>query len=204
MKKQSLIIFTRYPEAGKTKTRMIPLLGKEGAAKVQGEMTEYIVNKFSKLQEQNIEINIYFTGGNEDLMQQWLGNNFIYKLQSEGDLGHRMKTAFIDIFNNNVSQAIIIGIDCPEITIEILEKGFTLLEQNHDLILGEAQDGGYYLIGLNKIIPELFDNIKWGSPQVLQETINIAQNLNLNYYLLPPLNDIDRPEDLHIWEKFKI
>lgn len=201
MKKQRLIIVTRYPEIGKTKTRMIPLLGAKGAMELHRQMTEYLVNKCQSLGQNNQEIIIYFTGGNEHLMQQWLGSNFIYKPQVEGDLGLKMKSAFIDAFNQGITEAVLIGTDCPEITIELLQQSFKLLINNQDLVLGKAQDGGYYLIGLNRLIEPLFDHIKWGSSQVLNQTLTIAKNLNLNYHLLPELSDIDRPEDLSIWEK---
>lgn len=201
MKKQRLIIVTRYPEIGKTKTRMIPLLGAKGAMELHRQMTEYLVNKCQSLGQNNREIIIYFTGGNEHLMQQWLGSNFIYKPQVEGDLGLKMKSAFIDAFNQGITEAVLIGTDCPEITIELLQQSFKLLINNQDLVLGKAQDGGYYLIGLNRLIEPLFHHIKWGSSQVLNQTLTIAKNLNLNYHLLPELSDIDRPEDLSIWEK---
>jgi len=201
MKKQRLIIVTRYPEIGKTKTRMIPLLGAKGAMELHRQMTEYLVNKCQSLGQNNREIIIYFTGGNEVLMQQWLGSNFIYKPQVEGDLGLKMKSAFIDAFNQGITEAVLIGTDCPEITIELLQQSFKLLINNQDLVLGKAQDGGYYLIGLNRLIEPIFHHIKWGSSQVLSQTLTIAKNLNLNYHLLPELSDIDRPEDLSIWEK---
>jgi len=201
MKKQRLIIVTRYPEIGKTKTRMIPLLGAKGAMELHRQMTEYLVNKCQSLGQNNREIIIYFTGGNEHLMQQWLGSNFIYKPQVEGDLGLKMKSAFIDAFNQGITEAVLIGTDCPEITIELLQQSFKLLINNQDLVLGKAQDGGYYLIGLNRLIEPIFHHIKWGSSQVLSQTLTIAKNLNLNYHLLPELSDIDRPEDLSIWEK---
>ncbi len=201
MNKQLLIILTRYPEIGKTKTRMIPILGEKGAMELHRQMTEYTVNKFKELSQENIEIQIYFTGGNNILMQQWLGSSLTYKYQAEGDLGNKMKSAFIDAFNEEKKQVILIGTDCPEITIDLLQQSFNLLTFNQDLILGKAQDGGYYLIGLNRIIEPIFNQITWGSNQVLNQTLDIAKKLKLNYHLLPELPDIDRPEDLSIWEK---
>jgi len=201
MNKQLLIILTRYPEIGKTKTRMIPILGEKGAMELHRQMTEYTVNKFKELSQENIEIQIYFTGGNNILMQQWLGSNLTYKYQAEGDLGNKMKSAFIDAFNQGIKQVILIGTDCPDITIDLLQQSFNLLTFNQELILGKAQDGGYYLIGLNRIIEPIFNQITWGSNQVLNQTLDIAKKLKLNYHLLPELPDIDRPEDLSIWEK---
>ncbi|MEA5511470.1 TIGR04282 family arsenosugar biosynthesis glycosyltransferase [Crocosphaera sp. UHCC 0190] len=196
-----LIIFTRYPEPGKTKTRLIPVLGAEGAANLQKQLTEHTVKQAKKLLN-NLAISIYYTGKNKELMQAWLGDNLSYYSQARGDLGNRMNMAFIESFKLGFSKAVIIGIDCPDLNINILKNAFNYLE-NHDLVLGEAADGGYYLIGLKRVIPELFREILWGTSEVLSMTTNIADGLNLSYYLLPVLSDIDRPEDLYIWEKYK-
>ncbi|MEM9510943.1 MAG: DUF2064 domain-containing protein, partial [Cyanobacteria bacterium P01_E01_bin.35] len=82
----------------------------------------------------------------------------------------------------------------------ILNQAYNSL-QDHDLVLGVAEDGGYYLIGLNQVQPQLFCNIDWGTERVLNQTRNIAENLNLDVHYLPALSDVDRPEDLPIWQK---
>jgi rSAM/selenodomain-associated transferase 1 len=196
--KQTLIIFTRYPEKGKTKTRLIPLLGAEGSANLQRKMTEETVKKAKILQSKlKININIYFTEGNEKLMSEWLGNDLVFKTQREGDLGQKMQEAFQEAFNNHNQQVVLIGVDCPKLDEVILQEAFKS-SQNHDLVIGPALDGGYYLIGLNRLIPELFQGINWGSSEVFNQTKNIAQNLGLKIHYLPQLYDIDRPEDLQL------
>ncbi len=200
-----LIIFTRYPEAGKTKTRLIPALGPDGAADLQRLMTEYTLKQAKALLDffpENLDIEIRFAGGDEAKMQGWLGggNKITYRPQSEGDLGVRMLAAFTDAFNIGMERVIIIGIDCPDLDAAILKQAFEQL-QSHDLILGQAADGGYYLIGLRRLIPELFTGIDWGSDRVLSQTLTIAKNLGFPWQLLPELADIDRPEDLHILAK---
>ena len=197
-KKQKLIIFTRYPEAGKTKTRMISALGKEGAAKLQRQMTEYTLKQAQLLK--NITLEIHFSGGNQDLMKDWLGDKLIYQQQSSGDLGQRMYAAFANSFAQGFSEIIIIGIDCPDINPSLLEDAFSKLEK-HDLLLGSATDGGYYLIGLSVLVAALFDNINWGTSTVLTQTVTIAEQLGLKIAYLPELQDVDYPEDLLIWEK---
>jgi hypothetical protein len=197
-----LIIFTRYPEAGKTKTRLIPALGPEGAADLQRLMTEYTLKQAKALSDffpENLDIEIRFAGGNEEKMQAWLGgvDKITYQPQADGDLGFRMLAAFTDAFNIGIERVIIIGIDCPDLDAAILKQAYEQL-QSHDLILGQAADGGYYLIGLRRLIPELFTGIDWGSDRVLSQTLTIAKNLGSPWQLLPELADIDRPEDLHI------
>jgi uncharacterized protein len=204
-----LIIYTRYPEPGKTKTRLIPLLGEKEAADLQQKMTEYtLIQARQLLQLFPVTIEVRFAGGNLQLIEKWLSKNFnsqlLYQHQGEGDLGQKMANSFLEAFNKGAEQVITIGSDCPGVNTEILTTAFQHL-QTHDLVLGPAIDGGYYLIGLQRnigeLIGELFQNINWGTEQVLQQTIDIAQKLNLSVEYLPILADVDRPEDLYVWEQ---
>ncbi|MDY6803020.1 MAG: TIGR04282 family arsenosugar biosynthesis glycosyltransferase [Cyanobacteriota bacterium] len=193
-----LIIFTRYPEPGKTKTRLIPALGAEGAANLQRKLTEETVAKARELSSVfPVSVEVRFAGGNLSLMESWLGSNLQYREQDSGDLGDRMAGAFQTAFNSGIQRGIIIGIDCPGLNGEILRQALEKLEQN-DLVLGPAEDGGYYLIGLRRLIPELFRGINWGTAEVREKTVAIAQNLHLAIDYLPLLPDIDRPEDLSL------
>ncbi|HEY9597725.1 MAG TPA: TIGR04282 family arsenosugar biosynthesis glycosyltransferase [Cyanophyceae cyanobacterium] len=194
--KECLIVFTRYPEPGKTKTRLIPMLGAEGAARLQHRMTENTLTQAKELEIiRPSVVKVYFTGGDRKLMQNWLGSDFIYQQQSQGDLGQRMASAFQEAFAGGMTGAVIIGTDCPDLDAQLIAKAFHLL-QLYDLVLGPAEDGGYYLIGLRQLIPELFVGIPWSTDEVLQQTIRIAQALDLAIAYLPLLKDIDRPEDL--------
>jgi rSAM/selenodomain-associated transferase 1 len=197
---QHLIVFTRYPEPGTTKTRLIPVLGKEGAASLQRQMTEHTLFQVKNLPTINsTSVEIRFAGGNLELMQAWLGDGLSYQPQGEGDLGQRMQRSLLSALQNGAQQVVFIGIDCPGINAEILTTAFNNLT-HHDLVVGPAVDGGYYLIGLKQYVPELFANIDWGTATVLQRTINIAQQLNLSLMQLSLLADIDRPEDLPMWQ----
>lgn len=199
----NLIIFTRYPEAGKTKTRLIPILGKDGAASLHKQMLQHTFLQAKKLQQITpVAIEIHFTGGNENLMQKCLGNQVIYRQQQGQDLGERMSLSFQGSFTAKMNRVVIIGSDCPELNYLILAEAFTEL-QNHDLVLGPARDGGYYLIGLNSLFRELFIDINWGTNEVLNQTLFKTKTLGLKYHLLPILADIDIPENLVIWEKYR-
>ena len=197
---ETLIIFSRYPQPGTTKTRMIPALGADGAAQLQRQMTEHTLNTAKQLLR-DITIEIHFAGGNIELMRQWLGKDIQYVPQVAGDLGDKMRSAFDRAFSLDKQQVVTIGIDCPDIDSTILNNAFNSL-QTHDLTLGSAEDGGYYLIGLNHSVPQLFDNINWGTERVLEQTKNIANKLDLQVHYLPTLSDVDRPEDLAIWQKY--
>jgi len=216
MIKKRLIIFTRYPVAGRTKTRMIPALGEQGAANLHREMAEYtLLNLLALGYEKSLEIGIYYSGGNLSLMQAWLNpvisfftknnshlsiNPISYHAQIGEDLGKRMQGAFEDAFNNTIEKTIIIGTDCPDLAQNIIEEAFFALD-SHDVVLGPASDGGYYLIGLSKCFPMLFKNIDWGSDRVLDQTKSIIEQEKLNVYYLQVLTDIDRLDDLYIWER---
>lgn len=192
LSKAALIIFTRYPEAGKTKTRLISALGEEGAAQLQKKLTEHTLSEVSQLA---VDCRIYFAGGNKTLMANWLGESYQYYPQSEGNLGDRLIQALKEGFNQGIARIIIIGIDCPDLKAALIDQAFQALTQN-DLVLGKAEDGGYYLIGLRGFYPQLFQGIDWGTHVVLQQTVTVAETLGLSIRYLPLLNDIDTPEDL--------
>jgi rSAM/selenodomain-associated transferase 1 len=150
--KNRLIIFTRYPVPGKTKTRLIPALGAEGAADLQKQMTEHTLERMRPLTEKGMEVQILFDGAEDGEMVQWLGGGFALAPQGEGDLGERMRLAFSGCFETGVERVVIIGTDCPSLGAEDVEEAVDLLEEN-TLVLGPATDGGYYLIGIRSDAP---------------------------------------------------
>jgi rSAM/selenodomain-associated transferase 2/rSAM/selenodomain-associated transferase 1 len=203
-----LIVFTRYPEIGTTKTRMIPIMGSGGAANLQREMTEYILSRVvGQWASNDPAVEIRYEGGSEDLMQRWLGPEFEYVLQRGAGLGERMKRAFEDAFESGAASAIIIGTDIPDLNEKVVKNAFALLKQK-EMVLGPAKDGGYYLIGLSKTgfspdISELFSGIEWGENDVLKKTLDATARLGIGYALVDELADVDRPEDLPVWEHRK-
>lgn len=204
MTKERLIIFTRYPEPGKTKTRLIPALGAEQAAMLHRQMTEYTLEQVRLVQQHRpITVEVRFAGGDSKLMTNWLGSNIICKPQAEGDLGTRMGRSLSLAFDDGIDRVAVIGTDCPGLNADIISLAFDSLQQSYDLVLGPALDGGYYLLALRCFIPELFININWGTATVLQQTVDIAKQLNLSIAYLPQLADVDRPEDLLVWEQIK-
>ena len=204
--RERLIIFTRYPEPGKTKTRLIPVLGEDGSAELQRQMTELLLSRSRKLSaSRNVSIEIRYEGGNEILMQQWLGLQFNYALQPAGNIGHRMGVAFDDAFQSGFETIVIIGTDIPGITTAILKQAFESLH-HQELVVGPARDGGYYLIGIHhgcwpKAKAMLFNKLPWGTDSVLSQTLAAAEKIGLNPLLLETLDDVDRPEDLAIWHQ---
>ncbi len=196
-----LIIFTRYPEPGKTKTRLIPVLGAEGAAALHRQMAERILSWAKPMRSQNLSLQVRVEGETE-LVRRWLGLDLSCREQGEGDLGRRMSRAFEEGFQTGFENIVLIGTDCPGLSADLVRNAFARLA-SEEAVLGPANDGGYYLIGLRKTVPALFENIPWGTAEVLHSTLDITAGLRVRVSLLVPLDDIDRPEDLWILKNFE-
>jgi hypothetical protein len=201
--KACLIIFARYPQAGQVKTRLMPAVGGEGAAAIYREMAEFTLDQARGVAAKRaISVQVWFTGGRKDALQQWLGEDLTYAPQPEGNLGDRLLSAFRAAFEQGYGAAMAIGTDCPSLDTAILIQALEAL-QHHQLVLGPSTDGGYYLMGLRRSVPELFAGIAWSTDKVLQQTEAIAATLGLTQYRLPSLTDVDNPEDLEIWYQIK-
>jgi rSAM/selenodomain-associated transferase 2/rSAM/selenodomain-associated transferase 1 len=199
--KESLAVFVRHPEPGRTKTRLIPTLGPEGAANLQRQMTRQTLATSDALAaRRNVAVEVCYSGGDATLLGGQFGMRRTYRPQCDGDLGRRMDDSFGRAFSAGAGRVVLIGSDCPELTVEILAGAFEAL-RDHELVLGPAADGGYYLIGLRRCVPELFQGIDWSTPQVLAQTLRAARTAGLAPYLLPQLHDVDVPEDLPVWER---
>ena len=200
---ERLIVFTRYPEPGKSKTRLIPVLGPEGAVQLQQEMTQHVLGWAKALATcRPLCLEVCFEGGDDSLMRQAFGNDLTYCRQAVGDLGQRMHAAFEAAFQAGSHRAVLIGTDCPELDGRLVQAAFDRLGGN-DLVLGPASDGGYYLIGLRSPAPSLFDGILWGTGEVLRATLRVAKAAGLSVALLPRLSDVDCSEDIAVWNRVK-
>ena len=121
-------------------------------------------------------------------------------LQNGADLGERMQNAFAEAFARGQQRVLIIGSDCVELETYMIKEAFAVLE-NNDVVIGPAKDGGYYLLGMRKFYPTLFENKPWSSEDLLMDTIIDLKKLNAPYYLLKTLSDIDHVEDLALMSK---
>lgn len=195
-----IILFTRYPESGKTKTRLIPALGAEGAAALHQQLTEHALTHARAQTLADVEI--AWTGGDEAAMRAWLGPDTRLREQVSGDLGTRMKAALHTAFTEGATEALVAGSDCPDLDAETYEAAFDALN-HHDLVVGPAADGGYYLIGARATsaaaLSALFMQMEWSTNRVLTETLARAQQAKLRVEQLATLQDVDLPEDLPTW-----
>ncbi len=194
-----ILIFARFPVPGKVKTRLIPELGALRAARLYRRMAENALRVARCLHEDditdNIEISICFTGADKRYFRSWLGEGIHYEPQTSGDLGTRMHQAFMSAFREKSEYAILFGSDAPDISKDILLQAFEKL-RDHDIVLGPARDGGYYLIGMKRPHPELFTGIEWGTGEVYQQTLGKIGKMELSFAKTATLDDIDRPRDL--------
>ncbi len=187
---RALIIFLKHPHLGKCKTRLAKTIGDVKALKIYEILLNHTHQVTKNLYVQKF---LYFDKPNIDTLN-WEGN---YKIeyQNKADLGGKIQHAFAEVFNKQHYPVIIIGTDCVEITSQIINDAYRQLN-HYDVVIGPAKDGGYYLLGLNKTTPQLFENIEWSTNTVLSDTIKKARDLALSYCFMPALNDIDVEEDL--------
>ena len=189
MNNNLLIIFTRNPELGKVKTRLSATVGNEAALNIYKFLLQHT---FSITKNLKVEKQVHYSVKVRD---NDIWNETIYnkKQQSGKDLGKRMENAIQKGFEDGFKNIILIGSDLYDISQLDLETAFNALK-NHNFVIGPAEDGGYYLLGMNTMNSALFKNKKWGSDTVLKETLNNLKNET--YQLLPLRNDIDVFEDI--------
>jgi rSAM/selenodomain-associated transferase 2/rSAM/selenodomain-associated transferase 1 len=201
MASDRLIVFTRYPEPGRTKTRLIGTLGATGAAELQRRMTLHTLTTARDLAAAGrVEVEVRFHGGDEAAMRRSFGDGVSYREQGEGDLGDRLARSVDDARREGAASVIVIGSDCPGIDVDVLGRAFDLVRDDPlRIVLGPASDGGYYLIGLGHAAPEVFADIAWGTEIVLDQTLEAARRAGRPTRLLDVLADVDRPEDGEGW-----
>lgn len=194
MNSDLLIIFVKNPILGKAKTRLAATIGDEQALKVYQLLLEKTKHETVNL---NLDKLVYYSDhiDNSDL---WKNQSYDKEVQVPGDLGIKMASAFEKAFQDGYQRVCIIGSDCYEMSQAHLESAFKMLKSN-DAVIGPAEDGGYYTIGMSRFIPELFENKAWSTDTVGADTIKNFQNLALSYEVLPTLNDVDTEGDLGPW-----
>ena len=183
-----VVLFTRYPEPGKAKTRLIPAIGAERAAQVHRTLTERTVQA---VLESGLALEVRATGAPMEAFADWLGA-ISFVDQGAGDLGERLARA------GPPYPTLFIGSDAPDLTADLLRNSADALG-HADAVIGPAQDGGYWLLGLVRPVEGVFDEIDWGTDVVFSQTIARLAAAGIDPVVLPQLADCDRPEDLARW-----
>ena len=179
-------LFARWPEAGKAKTRLIPALGADGAADLHRRLTERTV---TTIHAAGLPCEVRSTGADPQAFRDWLGPAVTIVDQGEGDLGQRLARAAADV------PVLLLGADIPGLEPDHLCAAAAALA-TAAAVIGPAEDGGYWLLGLSAPAPQVFENIAWGTETVFAETV---ARLDPPPVVLARLADLDRPEDLARW-----
>ncbi|MEQ5790352.1 TIGR04282 family arsenosugar biosynthesis glycosyltransferase [Muricauda sp. NFXS6] len=189
MSKNLLLILTRNPELGKCKTRLAAKVGNKVALDIYKFLLDHTVTFTKNLK---VEKWVYYS---EEIWQDDIWDNNVYqkKLQVGKDLGERMMNAFKEGFQAGFENIIVIGSDMFHLNQSDLEEAFSKFK-DHNYVVGPAEDGGYYLLGMKSIKPELFQNKNWGTDTVLQDTLSDIKNEKVA--LMDEKNDVDYYKDI--------
>ena len=196
---QALIIFVRKPELGKVKTRLAATVGDEKALAIYKELLQHTFEITSVTDADKF----VFYADEIETGDLWSGPRFFKAVQSNGDLGEKMKNAFRSLFQKGYDKVLIIGSDCFDLSAALIHQAFELLDKDN-LVIGPAKDGGYYLLGMKKMVAVIFKNKKWGTSSVYNDTIKDLSKNNLSYAILPLLRDVDTEDDWVASKKTKV
>lgn len=187
----ALVIFVRNPVLGQVKTRLAKDIGDERARAIYLQLLQHTLEITRGLSFRKF---IYYADEVSDC-DLWSVPGYTKRKQNGNDLGERMLNSFKELFDQGFTRIVIIGSDCLQLKTNTLEQAVSLLESNV-AVIGPASDGGYYLLGLTKLYPELFLNKPWSTDQVFTKTIDDFNNQGITYALLKELSDIDDISDL--------
>lgn len=199
MLRDKLVVFIKAPRPGMVKTRLAASIGVDAACAAYRSLAETVLARVSAID--GLELRYTPEDAYPDV-SPWLQPSWTAAPQGSGDLGERLIRAFDDSFASGAERVVIIGSDCPDLeTADVRDAWRALLA--HDVVLGPAVDGGYWLVGLRRGAPTLFRGIAWSSSAVLKQTLQRAAAAHLRVHLLRMLRDVDTVEDWQRWQHGK-
>jgi uncharacterized protein len=184
----------KVPTAGAVKTRLEPHLSPDECAALAGAFLQDTVNKAKKVCE-NV-ILAYSPPQKTNALRKLAPSQSIFIEQTGSGLGERMFNAFKFAFEQKSDSIVMIGTDSPTVPADFIEQAFEFLELESDAVLGKTEDGGFYLIGLRKLVKEIFENVEWSSPETFEQVFENIHNLNLHLRETPGWYDVDTKADL--------
>ncbi len=190
-----LIVFVKAPRPGQVKTRLAAAVGDTQAAEIYLRLLRRTVLAFSELPQVEVR---FAPDEAEAEIRPWVLSPWRRRPQGEGDLGARLRRGFAEAFAGGARRVVVVGSDCPGVERGDIEAAWAALAA-HDVVLGPARDGGYWLVGLRAPQPALFEEIAWGGSAVLCQTRERAAQRGLEVHLLRELADVDTLED---WEAY--
>lgn len=194
---QYLAMLCRWPEMGRSKTRLAAEIGVTAAHRVYRELLHCCVRHARTACTLPHRRALFFVDPPSRCraMAEWLGDPASVAPQGDGDLGRRMRDAAAEAFRRGAEAVALVGSDCPLLTPARIERAFAELA-SHRVVLGPAADGGFYLLGLSQMVPELFRPLQWGSKRVYALMRNRCRRLGVEVAELEVLPDVDRLSDL--------
>ena len=177
------------------KTRLAEALGPHGALAAYRALVERLLEQLTPLPCVQLR-HAPDDAANE--IAGWLRPGWLTAPQGDGDLGTRMQRAFDDAFASGAGRVVLIGSDCPHITTGDIAAATAALDE-HDVVLGPAEDGGYWLIALRAAAPQLFQQMEWSTPRVLEQTLERARAAGMRVHHLRRLPDVDTAAD---WQRY--
>lgn len=188
-----VLVFAKAPQPGNVKTRLIPLLGSEGAAALHARLVEHTLAVANVALRGSLEL--HGAPADDDFLRYCSAQYGATLVEQSGtDIGERMHAAFARVLANGCSGAVLVGSDSPALTPRHLKLALRALDSN-DAVFAPAEDGGYVLIGLGRLDVRLFEGISWGGPTVMDETRVRLRMLEWRWHELETLWDVDRPAD---------
>ena len=190
----AVIVFAKAPAPGAVKTRLVPLLGAEGAAALHARLVKRTLQTARAASFRRLEL--HGAPGIDDPFFRFCAAHYSANLvaQTEGDLGARMVAAFESALADS-PRALLVGSDCPALTVRHLHQADRALRDGADAVFVPCEDGGYALIGLRRVDARLFNGIEWGGGNVMADTRARLSELGWRCRELEMLWDVDRPED---------
>ena len=185
--------FAKFPEPGQVKTRLAKDIGPAAAAAFYRRVAEYVLKRTMPLESVYRRIVFYTPDAMSQGFEEWLPDE-VLRPQKGADVGERMSNALSEMFETGAEKAVIVGADIPELHRGIINRAFRSLD-NADIVLGPAMDGGYYLIGMKALHPEIFLNVDWGTGGVFSQTVLNIKKMGLRYATVETLFDVDNLED---------
>lgn len=187
-----LIVFAKVPEPGQVKTRLTSVLSPDAAARLYDAFLRDALLQYGSL---DVEVRLYLAPPRRPRPDGLVPGGVDVHWQTGEGLGARMQRAFVETFAAGAHRAVVIGTDHPTLPSSFIEQAFLALDQPCSVSMGPSNDGGYYLLGMNDVLPSIFD-MTYSHDAVFDETLTRATDAGAHLTILPPWYDVDTPDDL--------
>lgn len=197
--REALVVMAKAPRVGEVKTRLIGSLTAEETTQLYIAFLSDTFVLMEEVMEERDEVSLalcYMPEGEEEAFEEVEREGSMMFAQRGDDLGERLRNCFADLFAMGFESVVVIGADSPTLPGELIYDAFDSLENENDVIIGPATDGGYYLIGMRRLHPQLFEAVPWGTSEVMAVTEARAGEAGVNLIVMPEWYDVDTPAEL--------